>query len=176
MCWVPPAMRVSSFRACPNSAEGARTTADCRLLPPGNICYQWRRIAGDLPICVIFLGISDENRLSTIKNPSSACLKSHPGWGNVYNQFTTLVGIGFAQFHLSTLRARRFMESIKLDVMNEEEIFEAEYREEVAPSRKSVVLRTKMKSSGKEKQANNSRFKHRTAPGFQAKNSVQRNR
>lgn len=67
------------------------------------------------------------------------------------------------------------MGSAKLDAMNEEAIFEAEYREEQAPQRKLVVLRKKIQATSKDKRANKARFKHRTTPGFKAKNSSQRN-
>jgi hypothetical protein len=68
------------------------------------------------------------------------------------------------------------MGSTNLDAINEEAIFAADFREKEASSRKPVVLRKKIKASGKEKLANHARFKHRTAPGLRAKNYSRRNR
>jgi hypothetical protein len=57
--------------------------------------------------------------------------------------------------------------------MDEETIFEAEYRAAHQPSRKPVVLRAKIKATGKQKLANSSRFQYRTQQGIKAKNSGQ---
>ena len=66
------------------------------------------------------------------------------------------------------------MESTDLVGLDEDAIFEAEFRAEHLPSRRLVVLRTKLKPTGKEKLASHSRFEHRTAGGTATKNAQRR--
>ncbi len=65
------------------------------------------------------------------------------------------------------------MDATNLDGMDEDAIFQAEYRAEHLPSRRAVALRSKLKPSGKEKLASSSRYEHRSASRVTSKN-VQR--
>jgi hypothetical protein len=60
------------------------------------------------------------------------------------------------------------MESTKYHTIDEDALFEAEGREELAPSRKHIVLREKLNATGKQKLANQSRFGRRSSRGSQS--------
>jgi hypothetical protein len=60
------------------------------------------------------------------------------------------------------------MDSTKFKAIDEEALFEAEGREVLAPSRKHIVLREKLNSTGKQKLANQSRFGRRNSRGSQS--------
>jgi hypothetical protein len=50
------------------------------------------------------------------------------------------------------------MDTTKHKSIDEEDLFEVEGRKELTPSRKHIVLREKLNSTGKQKLANQSRF------------------
>jgi hypothetical protein len=60
------------------------------------------------------------------------------------------------------------MDATKYQAIDEDALFEAEAREDYAPSRKHIVLREKLNATGKQKLANQSRFGRRTSRGSQS--------